>query len=208
MLKVWGRTNSVNVQKVMWRVGDLRPRAPAHRRRRRFGRVDTPEYTAINPNGRSSRPSTTTAPCCGNRTRSSAISRPARQRAGCGPPTRARARCRPLDGWQLTTLQWAVGRLPGLGPHRGQARHGADRRECGEEVINRADGRPPDHDVLRHADHGRRPGGLRPLALRQSRPRSGRDRPTSPPTRAAGGPSRRSGGGDAAPGVSLTPPGW
>lgn len=50
MLKVWGRTNSINVQKVMWAVGEI---GLAHERMDaggRFGGLDTPEYGALNPN--------------------------------------------------------------------------------------------------------------------------------------------------------------
>ena len=52
MLRVWGRTNSINVQKVMWTIAEL---GLAHDRidvGRQFGGLDTPEYLAINPNGR------------------------------------------------------------------------------------------------------------------------------------------------------------
>lgn len=52
MLKVWGRANSVNVQKVMWAVGEL---GLEHERidvGGRFGGLDTPEYAAMNPNRR------------------------------------------------------------------------------------------------------------------------------------------------------------
>jgi glutathione S-transferase len=50
MLKVWGRKTSVNVQKVMWAVGEL---GLAHERvdvGGAFGKTDTPEYGALNPN--------------------------------------------------------------------------------------------------------------------------------------------------------------
>lgn len=49
MLKVWGRNTSVNVQKVMWTVGEL---GLAHERidaGGAFGKLDTPEYLALNP---------------------------------------------------------------------------------------------------------------------------------------------------------------
>jgi glutathione S-transferase len=51
MLKIWGRTNSINVQKVMWAVGEL---GLAHERvdaGGAFGIVGTPEYRKLNPNG-------------------------------------------------------------------------------------------------------------------------------------------------------------
>ena len=50
MLTVWGRTNSVNVQKVMWAVAEL---GLEHERvdvGGAFGGLDTPEYGAMNPN--------------------------------------------------------------------------------------------------------------------------------------------------------------
>ena len=52
MLKVWGRLNSVNVQKVMWAVDELglaheRVNAGLH-----YGIVNEPWYRAMNPHGR------------------------------------------------------------------------------------------------------------------------------------------------------------
>ncbi|HLT01857.1 MAG TPA: glutathione S-transferase [Geminicoccaceae bacterium] len=52
MLRVWGRSNSINVQKVMWTVGEL---ALPHQRidiGGAFGGLDTPEYGKLNPNRR------------------------------------------------------------------------------------------------------------------------------------------------------------
>jgi len=52
MLKVWGRNNSINVQKVMWAVGEL---GLEHERidvGGAFGGLDTPEYGRLNPNRR------------------------------------------------------------------------------------------------------------------------------------------------------------
>jgi glutathione S-transferase len=52
MLKIWGRNNSINVQKVMWAVGEVgRP----HERidvGGAFGGLDGAEYRALNANGR------------------------------------------------------------------------------------------------------------------------------------------------------------
>jgi glutathione S-transferase len=51
MLKIWGRTNSGNVQKVMWTVAEL---GIAHERidaGMKFGGVNEPWYRAMNPNG-------------------------------------------------------------------------------------------------------------------------------------------------------------
>jgi glutathione S-transferase len=50
MLKIWGRKTSVNVQKVMWAVAEL---GLPHERIDAggpFGKTDTPEYGALNPN--------------------------------------------------------------------------------------------------------------------------------------------------------------
>ena len=52
MLRVWGRKNSINVQKVMWAVGEL---GLPHERidaGGSFGGLDTAEFAALNPNRR------------------------------------------------------------------------------------------------------------------------------------------------------------
>jgi glutathione S-transferase len=52
MLKVWGRRNSINVQKVMWAIGEL---GLAHEHIDAggpFGGLDTDEFGAMNPNRR------------------------------------------------------------------------------------------------------------------------------------------------------------
>ncbi len=52
MLKVWGRRNSLNVQKVLWAVGELglaHEHIPAGGS---FGLLDTDEFGALNPNRR------------------------------------------------------------------------------------------------------------------------------------------------------------
>jgi len=51
MLTIWGRENSINVQKVLWCCGEL---GLAFRRvdaGREFGINDSPEYRRLNPNG-------------------------------------------------------------------------------------------------------------------------------------------------------------
>jgi glutathione S-transferase len=50
MLRIWGRTNSINVRKVLWCCHELgldydRIDAGLH-----FGVTDTPDYLAMNPN--------------------------------------------------------------------------------------------------------------------------------------------------------------
>jgi glutathione S-transferase len=52
MLKVWGRRSSFNTQKVLWLVGELglaHEHIPAGGD---FGRLDEPEFRALNPHGR------------------------------------------------------------------------------------------------------------------------------------------------------------
>jgi glutathione S-transferase len=52
MLTVWGRRSSLNLQKVMWLVGEL---GVVHRHIEaggQFGGLDTPEFMAMNPHGR------------------------------------------------------------------------------------------------------------------------------------------------------------
>jgi len=51
MLRIWGRISSINVQKVVWcadEIGIAYERIDAGGK---FGRNDTPEYLAMNPNG-------------------------------------------------------------------------------------------------------------------------------------------------------------
>src|SRR5262245_50616582 len=52
MLKVWGRTNSSNVQKVMWAVGELRLTHERIDVGGEYGALDTDAYGKINPNRR------------------------------------------------------------------------------------------------------------------------------------------------------------
>jgi glutathione S-transferase len=52
MLKIWGRVNSINVQKVMWAVGELKLPHERVDAGMAFGVVNTPEYRKMNPNGR------------------------------------------------------------------------------------------------------------------------------------------------------------
>lgn len=51
MLTIWGRNNSINVQKVMWTVAELGLEHRRHDVGRQFGGLDTAEYRAMNPNG-------------------------------------------------------------------------------------------------------------------------------------------------------------
>src|SRR5512134_3249873 len=51
MLKIWGRKNSVNVQKVLWCCGELGLAFERIDAGLQFGVNNTPEYRALNPNG-------------------------------------------------------------------------------------------------------------------------------------------------------------
>jgi glutathione S-transferase len=50
LLKVWGRTTSVNVQKVMWTIAELGLPSTRIDAGGSFGKLDTPEFVALNPN--------------------------------------------------------------------------------------------------------------------------------------------------------------
>ncbi len=51
MLRIWGRENSVNVQKVLWCCAELGLPYERLDAGGAFGVVDTPRYRALNPNG-------------------------------------------------------------------------------------------------------------------------------------------------------------
>lgn len=50
MIKIWGRKNSVNVQKAMWTIGELGLEYERVDVAGKFGGLDTPEFGAMNPN--------------------------------------------------------------------------------------------------------------------------------------------------------------
>lgn len=52
MLKIWGRSTSSNVQKVMWAIGELRLQYERIDVGREYGGLSTAEYFALNPNRR------------------------------------------------------------------------------------------------------------------------------------------------------------
>ncbi len=52
MLRIWGRTNSINVQKVMWAVGELGLEHERIDAGGAFGGLDTEDYGERNPNRR------------------------------------------------------------------------------------------------------------------------------------------------------------
>ena len=51
MLKIWGRKNSINVQKVLWACGELNLPFERIDAGMAFGVNNTPEYKEMNPNG-------------------------------------------------------------------------------------------------------------------------------------------------------------
>jgi len=51
MLKIWGRDNSVNVEKVLWACEEMQIAYERVDAGGQFGIVDTPDYRALNPNG-------------------------------------------------------------------------------------------------------------------------------------------------------------
>jgi len=51
MLKIWGRRNSINVQKVLWCCAELNIGYERVDAGMQFGVNNTPEYLALNPNG-------------------------------------------------------------------------------------------------------------------------------------------------------------
>jgi glutathione S-transferase len=51
MLKIWGRANSINVQKVLWCCGELGLQYHRINAGNEFGVTKTPEYRVLNPNG-------------------------------------------------------------------------------------------------------------------------------------------------------------
>jgi glutathione S-transferase len=50
MLKIWGRANSINVQKVLWAADELGLKFERVDAGGAFGVTDTPQYLAMNPN--------------------------------------------------------------------------------------------------------------------------------------------------------------
>jgi glutathione S-transferase len=52
MLKIWGRTNSINAQKVLWALNELKVAYERIEAGMQFGVVNEPFYRKMNPNGR------------------------------------------------------------------------------------------------------------------------------------------------------------
>jgi glutathione S-transferase len=51
MLKIWGRANSINDQKVLWCCGELGLQYDRIDAGNEFGVTKTPQYRVLNPNG-------------------------------------------------------------------------------------------------------------------------------------------------------------
>jgi glutathione S-transferase len=51
MIRIWGRTNSVNVKKALWCLDELGLEYERIEAGMQFGVVNTPEYRSMNPNG-------------------------------------------------------------------------------------------------------------------------------------------------------------
>lgn len=144
MLRIWGRRTSMNVQKVMWLVGELQlphEHIPAGGA---FGRLDEPQFRALNPHGR--------VPVIEDGTlavwESHAILRYLAARYGAGRFWRedpaARAQVDEWMDWSQTTLQpafidgifWAYFRTPPS--RRDSAQIARNVQHCGE-IFQRLD---------------------------------------------------------------------
>src|SRR5215468_8938905 len=131
MLKIWGRNTSVNVQKVMWAVGEL---GLPHERvdvGGAFGKNREPPYLAMNPNG--------LVPTLEDGDfllwESNSIVRYLAAKYGAGTlepaDLPARARASSWMDWQLTVARARAGVL-GFDPHAaGEARSRRDRGRQG-----------------------------------------------------------------------------
>ena len=143
MLKIWGRNTSSNVQKVD--VGDGRAgcRIRTHRCRRRVRQDQRGALSGDESQRRWCRPwKRKTAFCCGNRTRSCAISPPSTAAGTLEPadPQTARTGEPDVDGLAVVGLRTGdhAGVL-GSDPHAArQARHGRDRQPARRRPIDAA----------------------------------------------------------------------
>ena len=109
MLKIYGRTTSSNVQKVLWCCGEIGLDFERIDIDAAFGGLKTPGYLALNPNGLMPT-STTTASSCGSRTSPSAISRRSTAMERCVRQTFAPRRLRAVDGLAADGVGDADGR--------------------------------------------------------------------------------------------------
>ena len=99
MLKIWGRNTSINVQKVMWAIGELNLPHERIDVGGAFGQNQEPFYLAMNPNALVPTLKKTTASRSGNRTRSCATSPPSMAPARSSPPSLQERAQRAAAGW-------------------------------------------------------------------------------------------------------------
>jgi glutathione S-transferase len=129
MLKIWGRTNSVNVQKVLWCLTELDVPYERVDAGLAYGKNHEPWYLALNPNGR--------VPLLQDGDfslwESNTIVRYLALKHGlgrlCPKPLETRAHAERWMDWQLSVLVnpvsivfWNLIRTPATGPDRAQAR--------------------------------------------------------------------------------------
>jgi len=107
MLKLWGRINSINVQKVLWTLAELNVAYERTDAGLQFGVVNEPFYRRMNPNA-ACRRSRTTDSCCGNRTQSCGISRRSTVRHALAERSPATRRRRSLMDWTTSTVAPAL----------------------------------------------------------------------------------------------------
>ncbi len=125
MLKIWGRTNSVNVQKVLWCLAELDVPYERVDAGLAYGKNDEPWYLALNPNGR--------VPLLQDGDfslwESNTIVRYLASKHGlgrlCPKPLETRAHAERWMDWQLSVLVnpvsivfWNLIRTPATGPDR------------------------------------------------------------------------------------------
>ncbi|UGA40081.1 hypothetical protein JOS77_12390 [Chromobacterium haemolyticum] len=97
MLRILGRTSSINVRKVLWTCHEIGIDYQREDWGRGFQSASSPEFLALNPNALIRR-WWTTAWCCGNPTPSAATWPTRAGLATCCPPIRAAAP-RWKNGW-------------------------------------------------------------------------------------------------------------
>ena len=129
MLKIWGRTNSVNVQKVLWCLAELDVPYERVDAGLAYGKNDEPWYLALNPNGR--------VPLLQDGDfslwESNTIVRYLASKHGlgrlCPKPLETRAHAERWMDWQLSVLVnpvsivfWNLIRTPATGPDRRRSR--------------------------------------------------------------------------------------
>ena len=175
MLKIWGRNTSINVQKVMWAIGEL---GIPHERIDVGGRV-RPHQGAVLSGDESElagarRWRRTTASSCGNRIRSCATSPPSMAPARSSPQTRRIAPA-PANGWtgcSRSARRRSI-RCSGDCPHAaGETGPRQDRRSARQDRCRTADARhAARQDRVRRRRQvldGRYPGRADHLSLPQA----------------------------------------